>query len=208
MSEKDIKKNEITESFTYDYSDKFNIEDLENRRLYINTEIDETVLETIGYHILRYNRLDKDISANQRKPIIVYINSPGGSVVDGYGLIDLISHSTTDVYTVNLAACYSMAFFIFLAGKKRYAMPHSQFLLHEGFVGGADNLSKMRDRMEFETVELEEENKKYILSKTKIDEETYKKKFRCEWYMLPQKAKEIGVADYIIGEDCTIDEII
>ena len=101
-----------------------------------------------------------------------------------------------------------MAFFIFLAGKKRYAMPHSQFLLHEGFVGGADNLSKMRDRMEFETVELEEENKKYILSKTKIDEETYKKKFRCEWYMLPQKAKEIGVADYIIGEDCTIDEII
>ena len=209
MDEKNnVKENEITESYSYVYEDKFNIEDNENRRIYINSEIDESIIDSAVYHVLRYNRLDKDIPVDKRKPILIYINSPGGSVSVGYSLIDAICLSKTPVYTINLALAASMGFLISIAGHKRYALPHSEFLMHDGSTMGFDSTAKMRDRMEFETIELENETRKYIMSKTKIDDDLYNTKYRCEWYFLPAKAKEIGATDFIVGEDCEIDEII
>lgn len=199
---------DIKKVYNLCYEDKFDIEDNEGRRIYLNCEVDEGVVDGAVYHILRYNRLDKDIPVEDRKPIIIYINSPGGSVSDGYSLIDAIRISKTPVYTVNLALCASMGFLIFIAGHKRYAMPHAEFLMHDGSTMGYDSTAKMRDRMEFETVELEKETRKYIMSRTKIDEALYDAKYRCEWYFLPKTAKEIGATDYILGEDCSIDEII
>jgi ATP-dependent Clp protease protease subunit len=198
---------DIREVFNYCYGDKFDIEDLEERKLYINGGIDEDVIESIVYHILRYNKLDKDIPKEERKPIILYINSPGGSVVDGYGLIDTITSSTTPVYTVNQALCASMGFLIFIAGHKRYSMEHSEFLMHDGSTFAWDSTAKMKDRMEFETIQLERMTKNYIMSHTHIDEKTYDEKYRVEWYFLPDEAKGIGVVDYIVGKDCSIDEI-
>lgn len=197
----------IRENFNYCYNDKFNIEDLEQRKLYVNCGIDEEIIESIVYHILRYNRLDKGIPKEERKPIILYLNSPGGSVVDGYGLIDAITSSITPVYTVNQALCASMGFLIFISGHKRFSMEHSEFLMHDGSTFGYDSTAKMKDRMEFETNQLERMTKKYILEHTKIDDKTYDEKYRVEWYFLPDEGKDIGVVDYIIGKDCTIDEI-
>lgn len=81
--------------------DTFSMEDLEGRRLYINWEIDDSVVESVVYHILRYNRQDRGIPVEERTPIKLYINSPGGSVTDGFGLIDAIITSKTPVYTIN-----------------------------------------------------------------------------------------------------------
>lgn len=203
-----MEKDKISQVYNYCYEDRFQDEDIEGRRIYLNGEIDENVIDNVVYHIMRYNRIDKGVPVEDRKPIFLYINSPGGSVVDGYGVIDTILTSVTPVYTINLAMCASMGFLIYLAGAVRYAMPHSEFLMHDGFAMGFDSTAKMRDRMEFETIELEKETRQYILSRTKIDEQLYNEKYRCEWYFLPSKAKEIGVVDNIIGQDCLIDEII
>lgn len=194
--------------YNYCYEDKFAEEDLDNRRLYLNSDVDENAIDNIVYHIMRYNRIDKGIPKEERTPIILYINSPGGSVVDGYGVIDAILTSETPVYTVNVAMCASMGFLIFIAGAKRFSFAHSEFLMHDGSTMGFDSTAKMRDRMEFETVELEKETRQYILSRTEIDEQLYNEKYRCEWYFLPYKAKEIGVVDYIIGVDCKISDIV
>lgn len=110
------KASDIEEVFNYCYTDKFEMEDVDNRRLFINSEIDENIIDGAVYHILRYNRLDKDIPVNERKPIIIYINSPGGNVTDGYSLIDVMLTSKTPVYTVNLGIAYSMGFLIYIAG--------------------------------------------------------------------------------------------
>lgn len=188
--------------------DTFDIEDLEGRRLYINEQIDETVISSIVYQILRFNRQDKGKPIEDRVPIKLYINSVGGSVPDGYGLIDAIITSKTPVYTINQAMCASMGFLIFIAGAKRYTMPHSEFLMHDGSNVAYGSTAKMKDRMDFELGELEEMTKEYIISRTKITNELYNEKYRMEWYFLPKVAKEHGVADYIVGEDCDIDEII
>ncbi len=203
-----MEKDNIQQIYNYCYEDRFQEEDLENRRLYLNGEIDGNVIDNIVYYIMRYNRIDKGISISERKPIILYINSPGGSVVDGYGVIDTILFSETPVYTVNIALCASMGFLIYLAGTKRYFMPHSEFLLHDGSTMGFDSMAKMKDRMEFETIQLEKMTKEYIMSRTNIDEKLYDEKYRVEWYFLPNEGKSIGAVDYIIGEDCGINEIV
>jgi len=190
------------------YTEKYDIEDFDDRRLFLNSEIDESVITTIAYHILRYNRLDKGIPVEERKPILLYLNTPGGSVVDGYGLIDTILQSKTPVYTINQALCASMGFLIFIAGSKRYTFKHGEFLMHDGSTFTYDSTAKARDRLDFETKELEKYTKEYIIGRTKIDEDLYKEKYREEWYMMAADALKYGVCDHIIGEDCDLDEII
>lgn len=200
---------ELKKNITLYQGDQYNMEDLEERRLYINDVIDSSVIDEIVYHILRYNRLDKDKPANERSPIILYINSPGGDVYPGYALISVIQDSITPIYTVNQGMCASMAFLIFLAGTKRFSMRNSTFLMHDGSSGmGFESTAKMRDRMEFETGQLEELTKQFVLEHTSITSEYYDEKYRIEWYMLPDEAKSHNICDYIVGKDCTIDEII
>lgn len=190
------------------YFEEYEMSDLDERRLFINGVIDDEIIDTIVYHILRYNREDKRIPVNDRLPIKIYINSTGGDVYSGYGLISAITSSITPIYTINQGTCASMAFLIFIASNKRYSMGNSMFLMHEGFTGGFDNTSKMRDRMEFETEQLEKHTRDFVLNHTFIKEDFYKEKYRIEWYMLPEEAKRYGICDYIVGKDCTIDEIV
>lgn len=190
------------------YFEEYEMSDLEERRLFINGVIDDEIIDTIVYHILRYNREDKGTPVGDRVPIKIYINSTGGDVYSGYGLISAITSSLTPIYTINQGTCASMAFLIFIAGSKRYSMENSMFLMHEGFTGGFDNTSKMRDRMEFETEQLEEHTRNFVLNHTSIEEDFYKEKYRIEWYMLSEEARQYGICDYIVGKDCTIDEII
>lgn len=204
----DIKDDVIETVYNYSFGDRFQQEDLDNRRFCINYEIDSTIINDIVYFIFRYNRLDKGIPVKDRKPIILYINSPGGNLVDGYSVIDAIMCSETPIYTVNIGMCASMGFLIYLAGARRYAMPHSEFLMHDGAIIGYDSTAKMKDRIEFEAIQLENMNKDYILSRTKIDNALYEKKYRCEWYFLPEEGKRIGAVDYIVGRDCNLDEIL
>ena len=188
--------------------DTFDLEDLDGRRLYLNGEVDDSVIDGLVYQILRFNRQDKGKAIEDRTPIKLYINSPGGDVTSGYGLIDAIITSKTPVYTINQAMCASMGFLIFIAGNKRFSMPHSEFLMHDGSNFAMGSTAKMKDRMDFELGEIEEMTKNYIIERTNITEQIYSEKYRVEWYFLPKVAKENGVTDYIVGEDCDIDDII
>lgn len=86
----------------------YEINELKERRLYINSEIDDEVIDTIVFHIMNYNREDKGIDAKDRKPIILYINSPGGSVYSGYALISAMQCSKTPIYPVcRKTPCFS-----------------------------------------------------------------------------------------------------
>ena len=208
MVEKVEDMKDMEESFSYEYNDKFIIEDNLDRRIYINGEIDSGVIDIAAYQIMRFNRMDKDIPYENRKPIRLYINSPGGIVSDGYGLIDTIIHSKTPVYTINLALSASMALLVFMAGHKRFTMPHAEFLMHDGSTGSFGSSSKVKDQIEFESIQLEGMTKDYIISHTKIDEELYREKQRMEWWFLAKEAKQIGVADFIVGTDCDMDEIL
>lgn len=71
---------------------------------------------------------------------------------------------------------------------------------------------KVRQNLEIELsmkqVSLNKHTKQFVLSCTSIDDKFYDDKYRVEWYMLPHEAKEHSICDYIVGEDCDLDEII
>ena len=202
-----LEEQDSKETFVYTSFDKREFDDLENRKIYINYEIDEEVINDAVYKILKINSIDKFTPVEERKPILMYLATPGGSVIDGFSLIDVMLLSKTPIYVINYAYNYSMGFLIGLAGSKRYGTANSTYLMHDGssFQWGSQN--KVFDTVEFQKRQ-EDKIKKYILDRTKITEEMYDKKYRTEWYMFAEEAKEQGCCDYIVGVDCDLDEII
>lgn len=187
--------------------DMFYVQDLQQRKLFLNTEIDQYYVWGIAKHILQYNCDDKDIDVKDRKPILLYITSNGGDVDSGFELIDIILSSKTPVYTINLGYQYSMGFLIGLAGHKRYATINAKFLHHDGTNAIFNSGTKVRDQMKFQN-KVEERIKQYVIDRTKVTEDEYDSHLRQEWYLFADEAKKYGMTDYIIGIDCNMDDVI
>lgn len=185
----------------------FYLKDLKQRKLFINDNIDSYTVEDVVKQILQINREDVGKLYDQRQPILLYINSNGGSLDDGFQLIDVILHSKTPVYTINTGYQYSMGFLIGLAGHKRFATPNAKFLMHDGTNFIINSGSKARDQMEFQN-RIEDRVKQYVLSHSKVTSEEYDAKMRIEWYMFADEAKQKGFVDCIVGIDCDMDKII
>ena len=179
-------------------------EDLANRILVLNEQITNNIVDYQTMQIVRWNAEDVYLPYEKRKPITIYINSQGGSQFDGQALIDVIRASKTNVRTVCLGMAASMGFLIYLAGHDRYAFENSCFLMHEGEQSVSNSSSKTKDIIAFFD-EMDERTKKYILETTDIDEEYYDEVYKKELWMYASKAKELGIVDRIIGQDCDID---
>lgn len=180
---------------------------LNNRTIIVNDVIDQFILENATLHILEYNRQDKDIPKEKRKPIWLFIQSPGGVVMAGMNLVDVIEASETPVYTVCFSNCSSMAFHLFISGHKRYAFKNSILLNHDGEVNVNNSGSKARDTMEFFN-SLEDRIKNHVIKSTNITSEFYDSIYEKEYYMYAdEKGKELGCVDYIIGEDVSLNDI-
>lgn len=190
-----------------DLEELLSYRDLKQRKLFLNDIIDIYSIEFIVKNILQFNREDKDIPVEERTPILLYVTSNGGEVDAGFQLIDAIQNSKTPVYTINLGYQYSMALIVGLAGHKRFATRNAKFLMHDGSSFIYNSSAKAQDQMEFQA-RIEARTKEYILNRTKITSEEYDSKLRNEWYLFADEAKEKGITDFIIGEDCDIDEIV
>lgn len=191
-----------------DYADIGEVSDIVDRKLWFIDEVNDGIIGTIVYNILRYNAEDKGIPAEERKPIYLYISSPGGEVMNGLGLVSAIQTSVTPVYTIVLAEACSMGLILSIVGHKRYCMPNAVYLMHDGSTGVIDSSAKARDRISFDCGELADRLKKIILDNTNLTKKQYDDKYRQEWYFLPDTAKKYGFTDYIIGQDCELEEIL
>jgi len=102
------------------------------RIVFLGSEIDDELANQI-IGVMLY--LDSEDST---KPIYLYINSPGGSVISGLAIYDAMQHIKSEVITINLGLAASMASFILAAGSKgkRLALPSSRTMIHQP-MGGA-----------------------------------------------------------------------
>ena len=188
-------------------ADYIYVNNLKQRKLYLDCDISFQNVEDIIVNIMNFNKEDKDIPTEERKPIYLYISSLGGEVPAGLALMDVIENSKTPVYTINIGSAYSMAFYIAISGHKRYALNNSTFLLHDGSNSLKLSVAKTKDVFQFQQKQ-EERLKQYTISHTNITEEDYDDNYRVEWYMYADEAKKLGAVDYIIGVDCDLDEIV
>lgn len=105
---------------------------LRERIIFLGTPIDDMVANLIVAQLLLLD------SENPEKDIMLYINSPGGSVTAGFAIYDTMQHIRADVNTICLGQAASMGAFLLAAGApgKRMALPHSRVLIHQP-LGGA-----------------------------------------------------------------------
>lgn len=192
---------------TWGVDEVFYLRNLQQRKIYLSENITDCVIDDVVRHILQYNADDKGTPVNERKPILLYCSSYGGEVDPGFELIDVILQSKTPVYTINLGYQYSMGFLIGLAGHKRFASKTAKYLMHDGTNFIVNSGAKAQDELEFNK-RMEKRVKEYVLSHSNLTSREYDKKFRVEWYLFADEAKQKGFCDYIIGEDCSLDEII
>lgn len=198
VPDKLIQVNCDTEEYMY-------LKDLEKRKLYLANEISSLGCEEscnqhlsdtghIIKQIIDFNEEDKDLDVEERIPIRLFINSPGGDVSEGFPLVSIIELSKTPVYTINIGKWASTAFCIGIAGHKRFALPRTVFAA--GPLGSAqDAFSK---RYEKEVI------KKHILAHSKMSGDKYDDLSRCKNHMLPEDALRYGFIDEIITDIDTI----
>lgn len=199
-------------STSYEYK---RLNDIYNRRLYLYGLIDSPedynylvygmTASSIVEAIFEINEEDRNVPIKKRAPIILYINSCGGSMVDGFAIISAIAASKTPVYTVNIGQWSSMAFLIGITGDKRYSLPNMTFLLHDGWTGTENSVNKVCDQILFEKHYEKKVVRSHVLKYTKIAKKTYKKIKRKEMYFLPELALKYGVIDEIVDD---IDSIL
>lgn len=182
-------------------------ENLEKRILVFNDEVNESILENYILYILKWNAEDRDIPVDKRRDITIYINSPGGSCIDGFNMVDVIMQSKTKVRCVVFGMAASMGYHITLACNERIAFPNSVLLQHDGEIAVQNSTSKARQTMDF-FEGMEKRTKEYVLSRTTMSEEFYDKIYDQEYYMYADEAKSLGCIDKIIGEDCELDDIL
>lgn len=172
-----------------------------DRCLYIYDEITRDYIHSLIHSIKYWNKLDEDdkLPICKRKPIKVYINTPGGDLNATLTIIDAITMSKTPIYTISVGTSYSGGFFIAICGQKRIGYPHSSYLFHEGSVFWESDAHKSFQYNDFYKEQLKH-LKSLVLNKTAITEEEYEEHQRDDWWFDASKAFDYGIIDEIATE--------
>jgi len=170
---------------------------LKDRIIYFGGEVDQHSMDLIIMQMLFLDREDSHL------PIELYINSPGGSVVDGLALYDVIHTISAPVNTTCVGTAASMGAILLAGGTgTRAALPHSRIMIHQvssGYRGTAADIN----------IQVRETNKLYdqlldILHK-RTGQSIRKVKADCDrdYYMSAEEAKAYGIIDSVIENKST-----
>ena len=169
---------------------------LRERIIFLGTPIDDMVANLIVAQLLLLD------SENSEKDIMLYINSPGGSVTAGLAIYDTMQHIRSDVSTICLGQAASMGAFLLAAGKKgkRLALPHARVLIHQP-LGGAQGQATDIEIQAAEIVRIKKSLNEILANNTgqaikKIEKDTDR-----DYIMTPQEALEYGMIDKVVTND-------
>lgn len=176
---------------------------LEERVIWIDYGVDESILE-VSKLIMYFNKEDKDIPVEQRKPIKLLLYSYGGDGQACFSLLDIISLSKTPVWCVNMGVAMSAGLLILLAGHKRFCLKNSTALAHSGSGGTSGSYESTEAQMK-DYKHFVQTMRDYIIERTNIDQKLMNKKKSQEWYIYASEQVRLGVVDKIIDD---IDEIM
>jgi len=134
------------------------------------------------------------------KDIFLYINSPGGSVYDGFGIFDTMQHVKPDVHTVCVGLAASMGAFLLCAGTKgkRLALPHSRIMIHQPLGGTAQRQASDIEIEAREILRIKEMLNKSMAEMTGQTYEKIEKDTDRDYFLSAEEAKKYGLIDRVI----------
>jgi ATP-dependent Clp protease, protease subunit len=168
---------------------------LRERIIFLGTPVDDHVANLIVAQLLLLDSEDPD------KDIMLYINSPGGSVTAGLAIYDTMQHVRSDVSTICLGQAASMGAFLLSSGAKgkRLALPHARVLIHQP-LGGAQGQATDIEIQAREILRIKRQLNEILASNTGQSVETIEKDTDRDNIMTPVQAKEYGLIDEVITQ--------
>lgn len=167
---------------------------LERRIIFLDKPIDtESVNEVIKQLLV--------LSSLSDKPIIILINSPGGNINDGLGLIDVFEAIPNEIWTVSTGMAASMGGVILAAGNKRFITEHSRVMLHEPLIqngsgGSCSSVSATAKALQ----ERKDLINKLLCKYTGKSRKVINKATSFDNYMNAKEAKELNIVDEILSQ--------
>lgn len=167
---------------------------LEDRVLFITGEINDRLANFIVPAMLYL------ANESSRKPIKLYINSPGGSITAGMAIYDTMRTISCPVHTVGMGMCASMASFLLSMGDKRSVLENTEVMIHQPLTGVqgqqtdiqivAKHIERLREKLERKYAEK---------SNGKITYEQIHEACERDNYLEAQQALDMGLIDEIIN---------
>ena len=166
---------------------------LRERIVFLGPPVDDMVANLIVAQLLLLD------SENPEKDIMLYINSPGGSVTAGLAIFDTMQHIRADVSTICLGQAASMGAFLLAAGAKgkRMCLPHSRVLIHQPLGGAQGQATDIQIQAE-EIIRIKKTLNEILAENTGQSLKKIEKDTDRDYIMTPEQALEYGMIDKIV----------
>ncbi len=166
---------------------------LEERIVFLTGGINDAVANTVIAQLLYLQ------SADPKKDVYMYVNSPGGAAYSGLAIYDTIQHLKCNVSTICVGTAASAASLILASGTrgKRLCLPHSIVHIHQP-LGGAEGQASDIEISAREILRLKDVYAQLISKHSNRSLEQVTKDIDRDFYMTPEAAKEYGMIDKVI----------
>ena len=168
---------------------------INERVIFLCTELNADVCNIIKAQLLYLEQLDN------RKDIKIYIDSPGGSVYSGLGLLDTIEYVKPDIVTINTGLAASMAAVILCSGTqgKRKSLKRSRTMIHQPMAGFGGYLQASDIEIDAKEINsLKKELHQIISDRTGQPYDRVEKDSDRDYWMTAEEALSYGMIDEII----------
>ncbi len=170
---------------------------LEDRIIFVCEPVTDALSSTVIAQLLYLEKKDPD------KDIIMYVNSPGGSITAGMAVYDTMQFVNCDIQTICVGMAASMGSILLMGGTKgkRFILPNGEVLIHQPLIqGGVGGQATEIDLIAKQMIKTRERLNQVIVKHTGQSYEKIEKDTDRDYWMLAEEALAYGVVDKIITE--------
>lgn len=166
---------------------------LKERIVFLNDEVNHQTASLVIAQMLHLAYEDP------KKDIQFYINSPGGSVYDGFAIFDTMNFIKPDVQTICVGLAASMGAFLLSAGAKgkRFALPHSKIMIHQPSSGTRGKVTDMQIDLE-ESIRVKKQLNELLARNTGQKLSRIEHDVERDFWMQSEDAKAYGLIDDVL----------
>ena len=167
---------------------------LNDRIIFLGDEIDDNTASLVVAQMLFLEMEDPDAD------IMLYINSPGGSVTSGMAIYDTMRYLKCEVSTVCVGMAASMGAFLLAAGAKgkRKALPHAEIMIHQPLGGARGQATDIQIHAE-QILKTKKTLNELLAQNTGKPLKTIEKDVERDHFLTAQEALDYGLIDEIIA---------
>ncbi|MEP2669016.1 MAG: ATP-dependent Clp protease proteolytic subunit [Cyclobacteriaceae bacterium] len=166
---------------------------ISDRIIFLGMGVDDQIANLLTAQLLFLE------SSDPKKDIIMYINSPGGSVYAGLGIYDTMNYINPDVATVCTGLAASMAAVLLASGadKKRSGLPHSRIMIHQPMSSMQGQATDMEISLR-QTLEVKKDLYTILAKHSGQKYEKIEKDSDRDYWMRAAEAKSYGLIDEVL----------